>query len=185
MAAQLDHLMVPARDKIAAAKRLAEILGVIWAAEGVGPFAPVYVNDGLTSTGEVMQALSIFLRLLAPVFLAVAALHLVLGIQADAMLGTVVTPEMAREPSLASPNRFDGVSVAVSGVVMFLCAGDLRRYAPILRALLVVFFCAGLARFVAWATLGAPAPMVVWLLVSELVLPPVLWWWLRRALRDA
>ena len=125
-----------------------------------------------------MQALSIFLRLLAPVFLAVAALHLVLGIQADAMLGTVVTPEMAREPSLASQNRF-------YGVVMFLCAGDLRRYAPILRALLVVFFCAGLARFVAWATLGPPAPMVVGLLVSELVLPPVLWWWLRRALRDA
>ena len=178
MAAQLDHLMVPARDKIAAAKRLAEILGVIWAAEGVGPFAPLYVNDGLTSTGEVMQALSIFLRLLAPVFLAVAALHLVLGIQADAMLGTVVTPEMAREPSLASQNRF-------YGVVMFLCAGDLRRYAPILRALLVVFFCAGLARFVAWATLGPPAPMVVGLLVSELVLPPVLGWWLRRALRDA
>ncbi len=178
MAAQLDHLVVPARDKIAAAKRLAEILGVTWAAEGVGPFAPLYVNDGLTSTGEVMQALSIFLRLLAPVFLAVAALHLVLGIQADAMLGTVITPEMAREPSLASQNRF-------YGVVMFLCAGDLRRYAPILRALLVVFFCAGLARFVAWATLGPPAPMVVGLLVSELVLPQVLGWWLRRALRDA
>jgi len=48
MVAQLDHLMVPARDKIAAAQRLAEILGVAWAAAGVGPFAPVYVNDGLT-----------------------------------------------------------------------------------------------------------------------------------------
>jgi catechol 2,3-dioxygenase-like lactoylglutathione lyase family enzyme len=33
---------------VAAAKRLAELLGVPWAASGVGPFSPVYVNDGLT-----------------------------------------------------------------------------------------------------------------------------------------
>ena len=48
MAVHLDHLMVPARDKIAAAKQLAELLGVAWSPTGVGPFAPVYVNDGLT-----------------------------------------------------------------------------------------------------------------------------------------
>jgi len=44
----LDHLMVPARNKVASAKLLAELLGVPWAETGVGPFAPVYVNDGLT-----------------------------------------------------------------------------------------------------------------------------------------
>ncbi len=44
----LDHLMVPARDKIAAAKLLAGLLGVEWSETGVGPFAPVFVNDGLT-----------------------------------------------------------------------------------------------------------------------------------------
>jgi hypothetical protein len=44
----LDHLMVPSRDKLAAAKLLAELLGVPWSATGVGPFAPVYVNEGLT-----------------------------------------------------------------------------------------------------------------------------------------
>jgi hypothetical protein len=31
-----------------AAKLLAELLGVPWSETGVGPFAPVYVNDGLT-----------------------------------------------------------------------------------------------------------------------------------------
>jgi len=45
---QLDHLLVPSRDKIAAARQLAELLGVPWSASGIGPFAPVYVNDGLT-----------------------------------------------------------------------------------------------------------------------------------------
>lgn len=45
---QLDHIMVPSRDKVAAAKLLAELLSVPWSATGVGPFVPVYVNDGLT-----------------------------------------------------------------------------------------------------------------------------------------
>jgi len=48
MTVQLDHLMVPARDKLASAKLLASLLGVPWSKTGVGPFAPVYVNDGLT-----------------------------------------------------------------------------------------------------------------------------------------
>ncbi|MES2951696.1 MAG: VOC family protein [Pseudomonadota bacterium] len=48
MAIHLDHLMVPSRNKVAAAKLLAELLGVPWSESGVGPFAPVYVNDGLT-----------------------------------------------------------------------------------------------------------------------------------------
>ncbi|MEP7273662.1 MAG: VOC family protein [Acidobacteriota bacterium] len=48
MTIQLDHTIVPSRDKVVSAKLLAELLGVQWAATGVGPFAPVYVNDGLT-----------------------------------------------------------------------------------------------------------------------------------------
>lgn len=48
MAIALDHIMVPARDRLASAKLLAHLLGVPWSATGVGPFAPVYVNEGLT-----------------------------------------------------------------------------------------------------------------------------------------
>jgi catechol 2,3-dioxygenase-like lactoylglutathione lyase family enzyme len=48
MSVRLDHLMVPSRDKVASAKLLAELLGVPWSEAGVGPFAPVYVNDELT-----------------------------------------------------------------------------------------------------------------------------------------
>ena len=48
MTIHLDHTIVPARNKVASAKRLAELLGVPWAESGLGPFAPVYVNDGLT-----------------------------------------------------------------------------------------------------------------------------------------
>jgi catechol 2,3-dioxygenase-like lactoylglutathione lyase family enzyme len=48
MTIHLDHTIVPTRNKAASAKLLADLLGVPWAEAGVGPFAPVYVNDGLT-----------------------------------------------------------------------------------------------------------------------------------------
>ncbi|MFA5940192.1 MAG: VOC family protein [Sinimarinibacterium sp.] len=48
MTVHLDHLLVPSRNKLAAAKQLAELLGVSWSETGVGPFAPVFVNDELT-----------------------------------------------------------------------------------------------------------------------------------------
>jgi catechol 2,3-dioxygenase-like lactoylglutathione lyase family enzyme len=48
MAIQLDHFIVPSRNRVSAAKLLADLLGVKWAETGAGPFSPVYVNDGLT-----------------------------------------------------------------------------------------------------------------------------------------
>ena len=48
MTIHLDHTIVPSRTKVASAKRLAELLGVAWSDKALGPFAPVFVNDGLT-----------------------------------------------------------------------------------------------------------------------------------------
>ena len=48
MPIELDHVLVPARDRFAAAARIAQVLDVPWSATGVGPFCPVYVNDHLT-----------------------------------------------------------------------------------------------------------------------------------------
>ena len=49
MSIELDHLIVPSRDRKAAAETLAAVLGVGWAESGAaGPFSPVYVSDGLT-----------------------------------------------------------------------------------------------------------------------------------------
>lgn len=48
MSVELDHTLVSARDKRASAELLAFILGVPWAETGIGPFCPVYVNEGLT-----------------------------------------------------------------------------------------------------------------------------------------
>jgi catechol 2,3-dioxygenase-like lactoylglutathione lyase family enzyme len=45
----LDHMIVPARNRVAAARQLAELLGVAWAERAaIGPFSPVYVSASLT-----------------------------------------------------------------------------------------------------------------------------------------
>ena len=48
LAIELDHTIVPSRDRRAAAELLAKILDVPWSETGIGPFCPVYVNEGLT-----------------------------------------------------------------------------------------------------------------------------------------
>jgi len=46
MTIQLDHTIVPAKDKVASAEFFAEIFGLT--VGGVGHFAPVQINDSLT-----------------------------------------------------------------------------------------------------------------------------------------
>jgi hypothetical protein len=48
MSIQLDHFIVPCRNQIASAKMLGELLDVPWAETTLGPFSPVFINDGLT-----------------------------------------------------------------------------------------------------------------------------------------
>ena len=65
MTIQLDHLIVPARDPIASAQRLAGLLGVPWQASQ-GHFTPVYVNDGTTldfAYREPVEALHVCFRI--------------------------------------------------------------------------------------------------------------------------
>jgi hypothetical protein len=134
--------------------------------------------------GFPMRALSLFLKLAGPIFLIVGALHLVLGLGADAMLGAKVPAEAMTDPVLDSQNRFYGVAFTLYGVLLLLSATDLPKYGAVLRAVLAVFFCAGLARLVSIAFYGLPSGPVLLLLASELLAPPLIWWWLRSAERE-
>ena len=132
-----------------------------------------------------MRALTTTLKLASSVFIMVAALHLVFALGADAMLGAAVSPETMLEPSLNSQNRFYGVSFSFYGVALYICAGDIKRYGPILKALLYVFFFAGAARIVSWATHGAPTQPIIGLMATELILPPAILIWLSKAKNEA
>lgn len=48
MRIELDHFIVPTRNKSASAKLLGDLLGVPWGEAEIGPFFAVYLNDGLT-----------------------------------------------------------------------------------------------------------------------------------------
>ncbi|MDB5977035.1 MAG: hypothetical protein JWR07_3795 [Nevskia sp.] len=132
-----------------------------------------------------MRALVLVLEVVAPVFLIVAALHLLLGLNADALLGAKVSAEVAAEPSLDSQNRFYGVAFALYGVVLYICATDLRRFEPIFKAAMWVFFLGGIARLVSCAIYGAPALPVIALTVIELVVSPILLAWHARIKNNA
>ncbi len=131
-----------------------------------------------------MKPFILVLKLSAPVFLAVGALHLVLGVGADVMLGAKLPAEALADPALDSQNRFYGIAFTLYGVLLFLCATDLHKYSTVLRCVLAVFFAAGTARLVSIALHGFPPPLVIVLLLSELLLPPILWIWLNQSLGE-
>ncbi len=128
-----------------------------------------------------MHRLSVTLKLIAPIFIIVGILHLVLGPGAEVLLGARIPAESLADPVLDSQNRFYGVSFTLYGVLLFLCATDIRRYSTVLKCILWVFFAAGLARLVSIAVAGIPTVPVLLLLATELLLPPVLAVWLSRA----
>jgi len=120
-----------------------------------------------------MKTFATFLRVIAPLFLLVGALHLVLGLNADTLLGAKISPAVIAAPGLDSQNRFYGTSFALYGVLLFLCASNLTKYATVLRCVLWVFFAGGLARLVSIVLHGMPPPLVLLLLLSELIAPPL------------
>ena len=132
---------------------------------------------------KTQPALAVVLKALAPVILAVSALHVALGGGADVLLGARLPAEVLADPALNSQNRFYGVAFGLYGVLLYLCSTNLAKYATVLRCVLWVFFAGGLARLVSIATHGPPPPLVVVLLITELVVPPLLILWLSKALR--
>lgn len=129
--------------------------------------------------------LAIALKLTAPIILIVGGMHLMLGIQADVLLGAKISLEVLSDPVVDSQNRFYGIAFTLYGFLLFLCATDLEKYQTVLRILLWVFFAAGCARLVSILTHGLPSEFLLILLASELALPPLCILWLKRTLASA
>ena len=128
-----------------------------------------------------MKSFTIFLKLAALGFIAASLLHLIFGLGADAMLGAKLSSEALTDPTLNSQNRFYGTAFALYGVLLYLCATDMRRYEPVLMSVLAVYFLAGCARLVSIATHGMPPPLVLVLLALELLPPPLIIYWYLKA----
>jgi hypothetical protein len=122
------------------------------------------------------------LKIMAPVFLAVGAIHLLLGVGAEVLLGAALTEATVSDPVLDSQNRFYGVSFSVYGVLLYIAATDLARYRPVVTALLWMLFAGGMARVVSIIVVGLPSALVLLLMAVEILVPLLLIFWLSRHL---
>lgn len=127
-----------------------------------------------------MKNLTLSLKLLSPIFMIVGVMHLVLGPNAEVLLGAKLSSASIVDPVLDSQNRFYGVSFALYGALFYLCAGDLHKYRQVLLLVLLFFFAGGLARIISIMAVGIPSPLVLMLLLTELLLPPIMWFLLSR-----
>jgi len=129
-----------------------------------------------------MINLQLILKLTAPVILLVGCLHLVLGVNAEVMLGANLSLATVSDPVLDSQNRFYGVAFTLYGFLLYVCATDLTKYQSILRLALWVFFAAGCTRFVSLVIHGLPSDYVLILMALELLMPPLGLVWLSKTL---
>ncbi len=121
------------------------------------------------------------LRILSIACLAAALTHVVLGVGGDWVVGAPVANPI--DATLDSQNRFYGAAFGLYGVLLWIGAADVRRFAPVLRAVLVMMFIAGCARGIAVAAHGWPSVQVMVLWSTEILGPVIMWFWLRRAVR--
>lgn len=83
-------------------------------------------------------------------------------------------------PTMDSEDRFYATLFLGFGLAHVWAAQDLAQRAAVVLALQAVFFVGGLARIVSLIAVGPPIPLFVFLGALELLIPPLLWWWIRR-----
>ncbi len=127
-----------------------------------------------------MRYFRLFLTVTGIGFIVAGLLHIVLGIEADVLLGAKVSASSVIDAGHDSQNRFYGAMFAVCGVLLICFARDIKRYAPPLALLLGGFAVAGLVRMVSVLQFGWPPPLILLLGVIEVVLPPLLLVWYLR-----
>jgi Domain of unknown function (DUF4345) len=125
------------------------------------------------------------IRILAVAFIAVSGLHLFMGLYADLAVGSPITAEMASQPSFDSQNRFYGVTFSMLGFALLIGSTDIARYKPIILAALGVLFAAGIARAMSWVLFGAPSAIIIGILLADLLLPPILYLWMKKSMGAA
>ncbi len=129
------------------------------------------------------MTLPAFLKFGAVLYAAVGLLHFVLGAGAERLLDASLPDSVRDLSALDSQSRFYGTYFGMTGSLLWLGARDLRRHKTMLLILFAALFAGGVSRLVSIYALGLPSPLILALLATELVLPPLLWLWLNTAVR--
>lgn len=117
-------------------------------------------------------ALRLFLTLFGAICALIALAHIAIG--PAAIPGGVVTNAV-----MDSEDRFYATLFLGFGLAVIWCARDLDARDKPLGALLAVFFAGGIARILSIFAVGSPGPVFLFLGALELILPPLIWWWVK------
>ena len=79
-----------------------------------------------------------------------------------------------------SEDRFYATLFLGFGLAHIWAAQDLVRRGSAVLALQAVFFAGGVARIISLIAVGPPIALFVFLGALELLIPPLIWWWLKR-----
>ena len=115
-----------------------------------------------------------FLTLFGMVCAGIALAHIFVG--PSAIPGSIPV-----NATMDSEDRFYATLFLGFGIAHVWAARDLAARAGVVVALQAVFFAGGLARLISLAAVGPPVPLFLFLGTLELLIPPMLWWALRRA----
>jgi amino acid permease len=119
-------------------------------------------------------ALRWFVAVFGLVCIGIALMHIAIG--PSSIPGSVPV-----NATMDSEDRFYATLFLGFGAALVWCSRDLAGRGREFLALQAVFFLGGVARLISWAQVGPPHPMFVILGAVELILPALLWVWLRRA----
>ncbi len=122
----------------------------------------------------MQTALRWFVTLFGLVCVGIALTHIAVG--PAAIPGSVPV-----NATMDSEDRFYATLFLGFGAAHIWSARDLAARGNVLLAMQAVFFLGGVARLISWAQVGPPIDLFVFLGALELLIPPLLWLWLRKA----
>ncbi|MFM5923740.1 MAG: DUF4345 domain-containing protein [Novosphingobium sp.] len=114
-----------------------------------------------------------FLTLFGLVCVGIALAHIVFGPRS-------IPGSLPVNATMDSEDRFYATLFLGFGLAHVWAARDLAARANVILALQAVFFAGGLARLVSLAQVGPPVPLFLFLGALELIIPPAVWWAVRR-----
>ncbi len=122
----------------------------------------------------MQSVLKIIILLFGLACMGIALSHIAIG-------PAVIPGSIPVNATMDSEDRFYATLFLGFGAALVWCSRDLTARGGLFQALLLVFFLGGIARAISAAQVGLPNMMFQILWALELLMPPVLWLWWRRA----
>ena len=115
-----------------------------------------------------------FLITFGAVCLGIALTHIIIG-------PSSVPGSIPGNATMDSEDRFYATLFLGFGLAHIWAAQDLLQRRQLVLALQVIFLLGGIARIVSLISVGPPIELFVFLGVLELLIPPLVWLWIKRA----